>query len=131
MWGWAAPALPKPSWVDRGTTFSRAVREHPQSTVLPGRAASVDAPISAIAVTYPEGCVRMAGWDVRWLTAFFISLTVVVLLKRSFVTICVRRAASARQFMASQFFEEPGADDDPNRQSESRRSLRRRTGRRC
>ena len=45
----------------------------------------VDAPISSIAVTYPEGYVRVAAWDVHWLIVFFIvSLVVAVLLKRRF-----------------------------------------------
>jgi hypothetical protein len=45
----------------------------------------VDAPISAIAVTYREGYVRVAGQDVRWLTACgIISLVLVVLLNRRF-----------------------------------------------
>jgi hypothetical protein len=44
-----------------------------------------DAPISAIAVSYRKGYVRVAGWDVRWLTACcIISLVLVVLLNRRF-----------------------------------------------
>jgi hypothetical protein len=44
-----------------------------------------DAPIGSIAVTYRQGYVPVAGWDIHWLTAFFIvSLIAAVLLKRRF-----------------------------------------------
>jgi hypothetical protein len=44
-----------------------------------------DAPIGSIAVTYRQGYVPVAGWDIHWVTAFFIvSLIAAVLLKRRF-----------------------------------------------
>jgi hypothetical protein len=53
---------------------------YPSEPALP-----VDAPISSIAVTYAEGYLPVAGWDIHWLTAFsIVSLVVAVLLKRRF-----------------------------------------------
>ena len=45
----------------------------------------VDAPISSIAVTYAEGYVPFAGWDIQWPIAFLIiSLIAALLLRRLF-----------------------------------------------
>ena len=44
-----------------------------------------DGPISSIAVTYAEGYVPVAGWDIHWLIAFLIvSLVAALSLRRFF-----------------------------------------------